>query len=58
VLAVACLLATMRGKGPYPLLVLLGEQGSAKSTFTAILRALERDEIWLNRFRIHESAWF
>jgi hypothetical protein len=40
VLAVAWLLACLRNRGPYPALVLSGEQGSAKSTFTAILRAL------------------
>lgn len=40
VLAVAWLLAALRGRGPYPVLVLSGEQGSAKSTFSVILRAL------------------
>jgi hypothetical protein len=40
VLVVAWLLASMRDRGPYPVLVLCGEQGSAKSTFTTILRAL------------------
>jgi hypothetical protein len=40
VLAVSWLLAAFRDRGPYPVLVLSGEQGSAKSTFTAILRAL------------------
>jgi hypothetical protein len=40
VLAVAWALAVLRNKGPYPALVLSGEQGSAKSTFSAILRAL------------------
>jgi hypothetical protein len=40
VLVVAWALACLRGRGPYPLLVLSGEQGSAKSTFSAILRAL------------------
>ena len=37
---VAWALAVLRNKGPYPALVLSGEQGSAKSTFSAILRAL------------------
>ena len=40
VLAVSFLFACLRPKGPYPVLVLTGEQGSAKSTFSAILRAL------------------
>ena len=40
VLVVAWLLAALRDRGPYPVLVLSGEQGSAKSTFAAILRAL------------------
>lgn len=40
VLVVAWLLAGLRGRGPYPLLVLAGEQGSAKSTFCGVLRAL------------------
>jgi hypothetical protein len=40
VLAVAWGLAVLRDRGPHPVLVLAGEQGSAKSTFAAILRAL------------------
>jgi hypothetical protein len=40
VLAVAWALAALRNRGPYPVLALSGEQGSAKSTFSAILRAL------------------
>lgn len=40
VLVVAWLVAAMRDRGPYPLLVLSGEQGSAKSTFAAVLRAI------------------
>jgi len=40
VLAVAFLLACLRDKGPYPVLVLAGEQGSAKSTLAALLRSL------------------
>jgi len=55
VLTVTWLLAAMSGRGPYPPLVVNGEQGSAKSTFcstlrslidpnTANLRALPRDE--------------
>jgi hypothetical protein len=40
VLVVAWALAVLRNRGPYPAMVLSGEQGSAKSTFSAILRAL------------------
>jgi hypothetical protein len=40
VLVVAWALAVLRDRGPYPVLVLSGEQGSAKSTFSAILRDL------------------
>lgn len=40
VLVVAWALACLRTHGPYPVIVLSGEQGSAKSTFSAILRAL------------------
>ena len=39
-LAVSWLLAALRNVGPYPVLALSGEQGSAKSTFTTILRSL------------------
>src|SRR5262249_5172222 len=40
VLVVAWMLACLRNRGPYPVLALSGEQGSAKSTFSAMLRAL------------------
>jgi hypothetical protein len=40
VLVVAWAIAVLRDRGPYPALVLSGEQGSAKSTFSAVLRAL------------------
>lgn len=40
IIAVVWLLSVLRNRGPYPVLVLSGEQGSAKSTFTTILRAL------------------
>lgn len=40
ILVVAWALAVLRNRGPYPVIVLSGEQGSAKSTFSAILRAL------------------
>jgi hypothetical protein len=40
VLVVAWALACLRDRGPYPVIVLSGEQGSAKSTFSGILTAL------------------
>ena len=40
VLVVAWLLATLRYGGPYPLLAVSGEQGSAKTVLSKILRAL------------------
>jgi len=40
VLVVCWLLTALRPKGPYPVLVLSGEQGTAKSTFARIMRAL------------------
>jgi hypothetical protein len=40
VLVVAWALAVLRNRGPYPVLVLSGEQGSAKSTFSRMLRSL------------------
>jgi hypothetical protein len=40
VLVVGWILAVLRNRGPYPMLVLSGEQGSAKSTFCSILRSL------------------
>jgi hypothetical protein len=39
-LMLAWLVAALRPTGPYPILVLQGEQGSAKSTTTRVLRAL------------------
>jgi 5S rRNA maturation endonuclease (ribonuclease M5) len=39
-LLLAWLVAALRPRGPYPVLVLHGEQGSAKSTLARILRAL------------------
>lgn len=39
-LLVADLVAALRPKGPYPVLLLQGEQGSAKSTTARVLRAL------------------
>jgi hypothetical protein len=40
VLAVGWLLAALRGQGPYWVLALSGEQGSAKSTFSRMIRAI------------------
>lgn len=39
-LIVAWLLMTLRPSGPYPALVILGQQGSAKSTMSRVLKAL------------------
>jgi hypothetical protein len=39
-LILAWLMQALRGRGPYPILVLLGERGAAKSTAARILRAL------------------
>jgi hypothetical protein len=39
-LLVSWLLATLRPTGPYPVLVIYGEQGSAKSSLVRVLRAL------------------
>jgi hypothetical protein len=39
-LIVFWLLAALRDRGPYPILAISGEQGSAKSTFAGILRSL------------------
>jgi hypothetical protein len=39
-LAVAWLLAALRNRGPYPVLVLTGEHGSAKSSFLRLLRSI------------------
>src|SRR6516225_2500720 len=40
VLVVAWLLATLRAGGPYPLLAISGEQGSAKTVLSKLLKAL------------------
>jgi hypothetical protein len=40
VLAVSWTLAALRSRGPYPVIVPLGEHGSGKSTFSRILRSL------------------
>jgi len=40
VLLIAWLLACLRDRGPYPVLVLSGEQGSAKSTAATMLKSL------------------
>jgi hypothetical protein len=39
-LVVSWLVATLRPSGPYPVLVIYGEQGSAKSSLVRVLRAL------------------
>ena len=44
-LLIAALTAFMRPRGPYPLLVLGGEQGSAKSTSTRVLKRLVDDRV-------------
>ena len=40
VLVIAWTVAAFRNRGPYPLLALAGEQGTAKSTFSSMLRSL------------------
>src|SRR5262249_40332280 len=40
VLVVSWLLAALRPRGPYPLLVISGEQGSTKTVLSKMLRAL------------------
>ena len=40
VLVVMWLLATLRSRGPYPLLAISGEQGSAKTVLSKLLKAL------------------
>ena len=40
VLVVAWALAVLRNRSPYPMIVISGEQGSAKSTFSSMLRLL------------------
>jgi hypothetical protein len=40
ILVIAWLLAALRGAGPYPVLAVTGEQGSAKSTLMEILRLI------------------
>ena len=40
ILAVACLLGALSPQGPFPIALIQGEQGSAKSTLTRVLRSL------------------
>jgi ABC-type antimicrobial peptide transport system ATPase subunit len=40
VLVVAWLLGTLRAGGPYPVLAMAGEQGSAKTVLSKLLRAV------------------
>jgi hypothetical protein len=49
VLVVAWIIACFRPTGPYPVLAITGEQGSAKSTFARILKALVDPSIPPNR---------
>ena len=42
---VAWLIGCFRPKGPYPILILTGEQGSAKSTTARVLRSLSAETI-------------
>src|SRR6185503_4900409 len=39
-LLIACIVAYLRGRGPYPILIIDGEQGSAKSTLCRIILLL------------------
>lgn len=39
-LVVAWLMAALRGRGPYPIIVVNGQQGSGKSTFSRVIRSL------------------
>ena len=50
VLVVAWLLTALRGRGPFPVLVVGGEQGTAKTSFCKILRAL------VDPFSVEERA--
>jgi hypothetical protein len=40
VLVVSWILAALRDRGPYPVIALSGEQGSAKSTFSGLIRSV------------------
>jgi hypothetical protein len=40
VLVVSWILAALRNRGPYPVIALSGEQGSAKSTFSGLVRSV------------------
>jgi hypothetical protein len=40
VLVVSWILAALRNRGPYPVIALSGEQGSAKSTFSGLIRSV------------------
>jgi hypothetical protein len=40
ILSVAWIVAALRNRGPYPVLIVSGEQGTAKSTFLRVLRDL------------------
>jgi 5S rRNA maturation endonuclease (ribonuclease M5) len=55
VLAVTWTLAALRNRGPFPVLVPMGEQGSGKSTITRILRALVDPNKALLRTQPHDE---
>jgi hypothetical protein len=57
VLVVAWLLATLRPRGPYPLLAISGEQGSAKTVLSKMLRPWSIP-MWLRcgRFRAKNAS--
>jgi Bifunctional DNA primase/polymerase, N-terminal/Primase C terminal 2 (PriCT-2) len=40
VLVIACIVAALRDRGPYPILALRGEEGTGKSTLVRIIRSL------------------
>src|SRR5262249_59189078 len=70
VLVVSWLLAALRDHGPYPVLVVIGEQGSAKSTLMEILRNIidpnvaclrappkDEEDLYITATLSHVLAW-